>query len=221
MKKLTFLGVCLFLAFQPFTGQAQSMKSKASSILGNVFSSVSSSNSSKTSTASSIFNFLTGTKNVSAANLVGNWSYSEPAAAFESKNLLSQAGGALMANQIQKQSGNYLTKYGIKPGSVTFNFKNDSTFTAKVGQKTVNGTYLVKGSNVELYKAGVKALTANVNMKSSNMQLTFKADKLLSLIKMLNYVPTTSGSTGTALKLISKLSNTYDGMQVGMQFSKK
>lgn len=205
----------------PLAGQAQDIKSTASFILGSVLSSSNSSTSTKSSTTSSIFSFLTGTKTVSANTIVGNWTYSEPAAAFESKNLLSQAGGAIVANQIQKQSGNYLTRYGIKPGSVKFNFKSDKTFTATIGKKKVNGTYKVNGSNVEFSTNGVKTLTANCNMKSSSMQLTFKADKLLSLVKMLNNVPKVSGSTGTALSVITKLSDNYDGMQVGMQFAKK
>lgn len=208
-------------ASMPFAGQAQDIKSTASSILGNVLSSSSSSSSTKSTTASSIFSFLTGSKTVSANNLVGNWTYSEPAAAFESKNLLSQAGGSIVANQIQKQSGSYLTRYGIKPGSVKFTFKSDKTFTATIGTKKVSGTYSVSGSNVVFSTNGVKALTANCNMKSSNMQLTFKADKLLSLVKMLNNVSNVSGSTGTALSVITKLSDNYDGMQVGMQFAKK
>lgn len=212
MKKITLLNaVVALLMIVPSVSQAQNIKS----MLGNVLSSAKSSTAG-TSSSSSIFNFLTGKKAVTSKNLIGTWTYSEPAAAFESQNLLSEAGGALVAQTVQSKSGSYLSRYGIKPGAMKFTFKNDTAFSCVVGGKTIRGTYKVNGSTVNFYKGGIKALSANANLKGSNMQLTFKADKLLSLVKMLNYLP----SSDAALGVVTKLASNYNGMQVGMQFKK-
>jgi hypothetical protein len=217
MKKIILGSLFMLLTVSPVSIQAQDIKSAASSILGGLLGSCSSTSSSKSTTASSIFNFLTGTKKVSAKSIVGTWSYSEPAAAFESKNLLSQAGGAVIANTIQNQSGQALQKYGIKPGAMKFTFKADSTFVCQLNGKNISGTYKVDGSNVYFSHAGIQALGANANLKGNNMQLTFKADKLLQFVKLLNKVNVSSSS----LKLISTLADNYTGMQLGLQFAKQ
>ncbi|MBP3774028.1 MAG: DUF4923 family protein [Bacteroidaceae bacterium] len=218
MKKLIFVVLATFLF--SLSAQAQDVSQTASSILSSVLSKKSAKKSSSTSTnnvVNSIFNFLTGTKDVSANSLVGTWVYSEPAAAFESNNLLSKAGGAVIANQLQNKSASALAKYGIKPGAMKMTFSADSTFTCTVGKKTLSGTYAVEGTDVLFYKGGVKVLSSNVNLKSSSMQLTFQADKLLTFVKLLNGISSVSSS----LKLITTLANNYDGMQLGMQFAKE
>ena len=218
MKKIFFAVLAAAVFSMPV--QAQDDGNSLSSILGNVLSKTSSSkskSSGKNDLASSIFNFLTGTKEVSAKNLTGTWVYSEPAAAFESSNMLSQAGGALIAKKLQSKSASALSKYGIKPGAMKMTFSADSSFVCTVGKKSFKGTYSLSGSDVLFYKAGVKVLSANANLKSTNMQLTFQADKLLTFIKLLNGI----SSVSTSLKLVTKLAENYDGMQLGMQFAKQ
>ncbi len=221
MKKL-FFAVLVAATMIPVGGTAQN---SLKNILGNIFSSnknsttstTTNNTSSTTDILSSIFNNVVGTKTISQSNIVGTWTYSEPAVAFSSSNLLSQAGGAVAANTMQKKLGTSLSKYGFSAGSSTFTFAADSTFTAKLKNKTVKGKYSISGSNVIFYsKLGVKIASANAAIKSNALQLTFKADKLLTFAQ---YASTLSKNS--TLSNVATLAKNYDGMQMGMQFSKK
>lgn len=218
MKKIVCIAVLAVAVFA---------QSSAQSTLGNILGSVLSSKSSSSNSSSSdnttsslltsVFNNLIGKSKVSTTSLIGTWVYSQPAVAFESENLLSKAGGKVVANTIQKKLGNALTKYGFKSTS-TFTFAKDSVFTVKTNNRTVKGKYSVSGSTVTFYSSlNVKIVTANVAMSGSNLQLTFSANKLLTFAKYASALSTTS----TALQVVSKLANNYTGMQLGVQLKKK
>lgn len=232
MNKKIILSICLFAA-SSFACQMQAqslLKNVLGSLLGGSTSSsttTETTTSSKTSSSSStggllssIFNYVVGNKTVSSKNLVGTWTYNQPAVAFESSNLLSQAGGKVLASQVQKKLGTALTKYGFATGNSAITFNSDSTFVLQLKSKKVSGKYTTDGSTLTLYgkTTGKKLVTANVALSGSNLQITFKADKLLSFVQ---YASSLSTSATSSLGLLSQLAGNYSGMQLGMQFSKK
>ena len=185
---------------------AFSMNSQAQSSLSNFFSNLFGSSQNNTVTT------------VTSTSLVGTWTYSPPAVAFESKNLLGKAGGAVTANVLEKKLGNALTTYGFKPGNSTLTFNADSTFSMRIKGRTVTGRYSVSKSTLTLRsRLGTTLVTANVAIASNQLQLTFTANKLLTFVKQVAALSTTS----TTLNTISQLAGNYSGMQLGLQFKKK
>ncbi len=223
MKKI-FLLTLFIMVLTPSGSFGQS---SLKDILGNIFSAssnktttekttASSSDTKTTDVLSSVFKNVIGTKNVTCSTLVGTWKYSQPAVAFSSQNLLNQAGGTLVANAVQKKLGQTLSQYGFTAGISTFTFASDSTFTAKLKNKNIKGKYAVSGSTVTFYSSmGVKLATANASIKNNALQMTFKADKLLTFAQYAS-----SLSQNSTLAAISSIAKKYDGMQMGMQFSK-
>ena len=65
--------------------------------------------------------------------LIGTWSYTGSDAVFESENLLAQAGGTVIASQIESKVDTQLAKYGIKKDVTRFTFNRDNTFTVSMG----------------------------------------------------------------------------------------
>ena len=189
---------------------AFSMNSQAQSSLSNFFSNLFGSSQNNTvTTVTSVFNHLIGNHTVTSTSLVGTWAYSQPAVAFESQNLLGKAGGAVTANVLEKKLGNALTTYGFKP---------DSTFSMRIKGRTVTGRYSVSKSTLTLRsRLGTTLVTANVAIASNQLQLTFTANKLLTFVKQVAALSTTS----TTLNTISQLAGNYSGMQLGLQFKKK
>ena len=198
---------------------AFSMNSQAQSSLSNFFSNLFGSFQNNTvTTVTSVFNHLIGNHTVTSTSLVGTWAYSQPAVAFESKNLLGKAGGAVTANVLEKKLGNALTTYGFKPGNSTLTFNADSTFSMRIKGRTVTGRYSVSKSTLTLRsRLGTTLVTANVAIASNQLQLTFTANKLLTFVKQVAALSTTS----TTLNTISQLAGNYSGMQLGLQFKKK
>ena len=194
---------------------AFSMNSQAQSSLSNFFSNLFGSSQNNTvTTVTSVFNHLIGNHTVTSTSLVGTWAYSQPAVAFESQNLLGKAGGAVTANVLEKKLGNTLTTYGFKPGNSALTFNADSTFSMRIKGRTVTGRYSVSKSTLTLRS---RLGTANVAIASNQLQLTFTANKLLTFVKQVAALSTTS----ITLNTISQLAGNYSGMQLGLQFKKK
>ncbi len=163
----------------------------------------------------SIVNAVTG-KNT--ASMVGTWSFSGAAIEFESDNLLQSAGGAVAAAAAESKLNEQLARFGIAEGKLAFTFNADSTFNARLGTRNIGGTYSYDNSTdkVNLKFAKLIGMSAKVNCTSSKMDLLFNSDKMLDLIAFLS-----SKSNTTALKTISSLAESYDGMMLGFALKKE
>ena len=115
MKLRMFLSVALFGLF--------SMSASAQSF-GDLLKKVTS-GTSALSTAKDYVVSLLGTDKVTAADLSGTWSYSEPAVVFESENVVSKLGGAALAQSTEKQLASLLEKIGLEAGKIQLTFNED------------------------------------------------------------------------------------------------
>ena len=81
-------------------------------------------------------------------SFVGSWTYQEPQVRFESENLLTKAGGAVVAQSLEKNLDKYLSKVGISKGVTTYTFNDDKTFTITTKGRTISsGTYSYDRTN--------------------------------------------------------------------------
>lgn len=178
-----------------------------------------SSTGSKISDAIGVINAVVGSGSMKAEDLVGKWTYSKPAVAFQSDNLLEKAGGAAAAQMIVDKITPYYNKLGVK--GLTMEFTSDGNFTIKRGAMTVSGTYTA-GDNGQ-YLLNIKALgkipagklTVYITGNSKTMQVTCAADKLLT------FVSKVGGMTGNStLKSLSSILNNYKGLNIGLELKK-
>jgi hypothetical protein len=186
-----------------------------SSILSNL------GNSSKKNSGvvSSIVDNLVGTKSVSLNSLVGTWTYSKPAVAFESQNALSKIGGSVVSNKIETKLSSIFTKAGISKGKFSITFASDGTFTTTMNNRKISGVYTLSGSTITFSKTKDAKLKVNANVKlGTTLQITFKANKLLQFAKQFGSL---AGSASTTLSTVSSLMSNYSGVQIGMHFTKK
>ncbi|MDD3037717.1 DUF4923 family protein [Bacteroides sp.] len=165
---------------------------------------------------SKVVNAVTG--QTEAINMTGTWSFDGSAVEFESENLLMQAGGVAAASVAENKLDEQLGKVGIKAGQMNFTFNADSTFTSTVGKRTMNGTYSYNAATKQVSLKYLKLinLTAKVNCTTESMDLLFKSDKLLKILAFIG-----SKSNSTALKTVSSLADSYDGMMVGFELKKQ
>ncbi len=179
---------------QPTT-QAGAGTTKGSSVLGNIISSV--------------LNGIGTNQNA----LVGTWTYSKPCVQFESDNLLTKAGGAVMAEKVEKQLVSYYQKVGIKPGSCQFVFNKDKTMQYTIGSKTYKGTYEFHADNktITITTQSGTNVSAYVTIVQNGLGLTFDVTKLLTFIQ-------NSGAVSSQLGTISAIAQNYTGMKLGFEF---
>lgn len=168
------------------------------------------------STAKDYVSALLGKDKVTAEDLVGTWTYSEPVLVLESDQVLGKIGGAVMAQTAEKKLSSVMEKIGVKPGVVKMTFNSDGTYTCELNGHTIRGTYEVQNATLTLKKLNFTALSANVKKTGNSLQLAVQADKLLTLVSSLTSIVPEDGMLST----VTSLFKSYDGMQVGVKFEK-
>lgn len=161
---------------------------------------------------------LISSDKLTVADIVGNYTYSKPAVAFKSDNLLKKAGGTVVSSQIESKLAPYYKTVGID--KMTFVINNDNTFTMKVRGIPFSGTIeqCTDGSQANFtlkFKAVKKISVGSMNayvVKSANKQvsITFDVSKLVSLLQKVG------GLTGnSSIKTLTSLLSSYDGICAG------
>ena len=199
-----------------------SMRAQVS--LGNILNKVSevanATSSSQSSSSGSLLSGLTSvfssSKTAKAKDLVGNWSYEEPAIVFSSNNVLKSAGGKVVSATLEKQLQSKLSKYGISKGKMKMTFDNKGNFTQTIAGKTLKGTYTCSGKNVVLkYGGTTQQMIGTTQLDGNDLLIVMDASKLLTYVKVLG---TLSGSS--SLKTATSLLGSMDGMQCGLRLTK-
>lgn len=164
---------------------------------------------------SNLLTSIAGNVTTTQANLVGSWSYTQPAVQFTSENLLTQAGGAAIATKVENKLQTYYKMVGIKAGKMKFVFDQNGSVTYSVGKITRQGTYTFDSAEkmVTITTTAGANIRAHVTITGNVLTLTFDATKLMNLM-------TTLGSKFQSLSAITTLASAYDGMKIGFKFNK-
>lgn len=156
-------------------------------------------------------------KQANSNNIIGTWSYSEPAIVFTSSNVLTKVAAKVAAGKVEKKLQSYLDQYGLKKGAVTLTFKEDGTLTGTRNGKSLKGKWAVKDSKLQLTVAGIKTpLQLATQIDGKNLQFVTDATKLLNLFKTLG-----AKSTNKNIQTVTSLMKSVNGMQAGITLHKQ
>ncbi len=192
------------------TASAQTVDDVLNSVLGQTGQSGSS------SLLSGITSIFSGKKQATTANIVGTWTYSEPAIVLKSDNVLTSAAAKIAANKAESMLQTKLAAVGVKAGSPTMTFNQDGTFTSTFKGKTYKGKWTVKDSKLQLTALGVKAVSITTQLEGSEMKFVANSTKLLNLFKVIG-----AKSNNSNLQTITKLMKNVNGMEAGVTMVKK
>lgn len=165
---------------------------------------------------SGITSIFSSDKQATTNNIIGTWSYAEPAIVFTSDNLLTKLAAKVAANKLENKLQSYLTQYGIKPGALILTFNEDGTCTETLNGKTMKGKWQVKDSKLILTLGGIKALQITTQIDGRNMMFVTDATKLLKLFKSVG-----AKSTNKNIQTVTSLMKGIDGMQAGVTLTKQ
>lgn len=149
--------------------------------------------------------------------LIGTWNFKGSAFIFESENALANLGSDVIASQAEEKVDQYLAKLNIKEGMCSITFNEDNTCILTAGQRNLNGVYEFNTETKELKitYAGLFSTTANLVYDNETINIVYQSDGLLKILKAIG-----NRSTNTTLTLLNKLLDQYDGLRIGMAFSK-
>lgn len=152
--------------------------------------------------------------------LAGTWNYTGPGVKFESEEMVSNLGAAVLESTISEKLEKAYSLAGIEAGAGTFTFeKSDSTFTAVLGKHELAGTY---DYNAETHVVTLHFAKGRLNLGSfeghayisgSDLQLLFPVTKLVNLVTQL-------GSKVSSLSTVTALLQKYENVYLGFAFSK-
>ena len=159
------------------------------------------------------------TSNLEVKDLAGVWTSPGSAVAFQSEDLLSQAGGVAMASTLESKINPYFTKYGIVGSVITI--QTDGSFSMTLKKTTLKGK-IVKGENNKFilsFEAFGKNNLGNVNLyiqkTSTSMDLMFDASKLKTILSSISSL--SKKGLGNSLNTFL---NSYNGICIGFKMSK-
>lgn len=159
------------------------------------------------------------TSNLEVKDLAGVWTSTGSAVAFQSEDLLSQAGGVAMASTLESKINPYFTKYGIVGSVITI--QTDGSFSMSLKKTTLKGK-IVKGENNKFilsFEAFGKNNLGNANLyiqkTSTSMDLMFDASKLKTILSSIASL--SKKGLGNSLNTFL---NSYNGICIGFKMSK-
>jgi len=148
--------------------------------------------------------------------IAGNWHYSQPGCAFTSSDLLTKAGGEVVAGQIKQKLASTYSSIGIKPANTAAAFDEQGKFTLQVAGKSFGGTYTYDEKTGKMHLQGVLiGFNCYVKRNADGIALLFEASKLLSMLQVV-----TAMSGNSTLQGIGDLSKNYDGLRIGFDLRK-
>lgn len=213
MKKLTMKTavLCLMLMSSAATS-AQSLQD----ILSGITGAASSQQDGSSDLISGLTSIFSSKKNATESSILGNWSYTEPAIILSSDNVLTNVAAKAASKKIESKLQTHLTKYGIKPGSMSITFDKNGKFVEKLGKKTVNGTWKIDNGQLVISYGTIKPVSITTQIDGKNLMIVTNASKLLGLMKALG-----AKSTNSTISTVTSLMKNVNGMQCGLTFVKK
>ena len=162
-----------------------------------------------------LLDLVVGSVKLSQADIIGTWSYVEPACAFTSENLLAKAGGSVAAKTVNEKLLPVYTSLHISSGNTQLTFRENGQFTGKIGGFPMSGTYTFDATNGLVKMKSLTTFTAHLTRSTHGMNFTFESKKILTLLQTVSAL-----SGNTSLSTIGDISKQFNGVRLGFAMKK-
>lgn len=162
-----------------------------------------------------LLDLVVGSVKLSQADIIGKWSYVEPACAFTSENLLAKAGGSVAAKTVNEKLLPVYKSLHISSGNTQLTFNENGQFTGKIGGFPMSGTYTFDAANGLVKMKSLTTFTAHLTRSTQGMNFTFESKKILTLLQTVSAI-----SGNTSLSTIGDISKQFNGVRLGFAMKK-
>ena len=162
-----------------------------------------------------LLDLVVGSVKLSQADIIGKWSYVEPACAFTSENLLAKAGGSVAAKTVNEKLLPVYKSLHISSGNTQLTFNENGQFTGKIGGFPMSGTYTFDATNGLVKMKSLTTFTAHLTRSTHGMNFTFESKKILTLLQTVSAL-----SGNTSLSTIGDISKQFNGVRLGFAMKK-
>ena len=162
-----------------------------------------------------LLDLVVGSVKLSQTDIIGTWSYVEPACAFTSENLLAKAGGSVAAKTVNEKLLPVYKSLHISSGNTQLTFNENGQFTGKIGGFPMSGTYTFDATNGLVKMKSLTTFTAHLTRSTHGMNFTFESKKILTLLQTVSAL-----SGNTTLSTIGDISKQFSGVRLGFAMKK-
>lgn len=162
-----------------------------------------------------LLDLVVGSVKLSQADIIGKWSYVEPACAFTSENLLAKAGGSVAAKTVNEKLLPVYKSLHISSGNTQLTFNENGQFTGKIGGFPMSGTYTFDAANGLVKMKSLTTFTAHLTRSTHGMNFTFESKKILTLLQTVSAL-----SGNTSLSTTGDISKQFSGVRLGFAMKK-
>ena len=162
-----------------------------------------------------LLDLVVGSVKLSQTDIIGTWSYVEPACAFTSENLLAKAGGSVAAKTVNEKLLPVYKSLPISSGNTHLTFNENGQFTGKIGGFPMSGTYTFDAANGLVKMKSLTTFTAHLTRSTQGMNFTFESKKILTLLQTVSAL-----SGNTTLSTIGDISKQFNGVRLGFAMKK-
>ena len=162
-----------------------------------------------------LLDLVVGSVKLSQADIIGTWSYVEPACAFTSENLLAKAGGSVAAKTVNEKLLPVYKSLHISSGNTQLTFNENGQCTGKIGGFPMSGTYTFDAANGLVKMKSLTTFTAHLTRSTHGMNFTFESKKILTLLQTVSAI-----SGNTSLSTIGDISKQFNGVRLGFAMKK-
>lgn len=162
-----------------------------------------------------LLDLVVGSVKLSQTDIIGTWSYVEPACAFTSENLLAKAGGSVAAKTVNEKLLPVYKSLHISSGNTQLTFNENGQFTGKIGGFPMSGTYTFDAANGLVKMKSLTTFTAHLTRSTQGMNFTFESKKILTLLQTVSAL-----SGNTTLSTIGDISKQFSGVRLGFAMKK-
>ncbi|MCM1077961.1 MAG: DUF4923 family protein [Bacteroidales bacterium] len=210
--KALMVSVMLFCANVSADAQLSELLNKVTEAVG----SKSGSSSSSGSVLGKVVDIVSSKLVPTSRQIQGTWVYQSPAVVFQSNSAMAKLGGTVASTKIEEKLQTYFSKVGMTKGKMSVTFNSDKTFCVNFKNKKITGTYEISGNDVQLtFKGKTKPCSLTPQLKNGSLVVVGDATKLKDFLQNI------AGSVGTTeLSAVSSLMKSFNGMLVGVRFSK-
>ena len=194
------------------------------SVLGGVLGNTSTGNATVDAAIGNVLGDILGT--VVKPRLEGTYIYSGVAVSMTTNEggIVSNLAGTAASSAVETKVDEYLTKFGIKPGTMSIAFyESDMTFVWTIGGFPFNGTFQVTpemdaitlnfGRSMKFF-----TMTGSLDLTLDGVKMLFSSDKTTEFIKK---ALAKLGEKKTDIGQIAKLAAGYDNYKIGFKLAKQ
>lgn len=214
MKKLFVITLCSLLYCSAANAQLSNILGKVKEKVTNTATSAASSNDG--GILSTIAGVISSKLVPSESQIIGTWTYQEPAIMVTSSNALKSTAASLATKKIEQRLQSYLNVAGIKKGKFSFTFNEDKTFSVNYGTKQVRkGTYTIDSKDVTLtFNGKTTPCKVTPQLDNGTLVIVMDATKLKTFFEGV-------GANISSLSTLVALMKQMDGMKIGVRLAKQ